>query len=190
VSAPIANSSIAVTTFNSTQRQYLNTQSGLTGVTVANIVNVDNLITSLQPAVRVTTGINHNLIGGSTPIKIDGVLGSTQLNNQTFYVNIISPTVFDLYSLPYSALPGAINYPITQCNSYLSGGYVWEEGLFVVATTQANQTSSIDNTISVTSTSGLVEGTPIYFSQDLAELVAGTEYFIKTITRVTKFTVS
>ena len=149
-----------------------------------------NLLASVggQPAVRVTTGINNNLTTNSI-IRIDGTLGSYQLNNQIFYARVISDTVFDLYSQPYNPALNTVNYPVTAVNTYTSGGYVWLDELFTIASTIATATTSVGNRITVNSTSGLVVNTPIFFSEIgtaagdniLGGIIANTEYYIHSV---------
>jgi hypothetical protein len=149
-----------------------------------------NLVASVggQPAVRVTTGISNNLTTNSI-IRIDGTLGSFQLNNQVFYARVISDTIFDLYSQPYNPALNQSNFPITAVNTYTSGGYVWLDELFTIAFTVATSTTSVGNRITVNSTSGLVVNTPIFFTKigiDLGEnimggIIADTEYYIHSI---------
>ena len=214
---PSSSDTIAVTSFNLTERQYFNTQYNITSKTVSTIINIDNEITSPvastvinsvsstgnlltcvdtsgfivdqtiifkgtqlgnvltngtvyyvksvtypydgtftisqtlggstfnpgtasgsmlatvggTPAVRVTTPTAHNL-NTNDVIRIDGTLGSVQLNNNTYYVHVISSTQVDLYNTSYSSSISAVNDPVTSISTYLSGGYIWEDGIFVV----------------------------------------------------------
>jgi hypothetical protein len=213
----LLNDVVAVTSYNVTGQQYFNTQYGITGNTVADIIDIDNEITSpiLEttvtattvttnlltcpdssglivdqtiifkgtsfgnvltdgtvyyvksvtfpydgtftisqtlggstytlisgsgnmlayvggvPAVRVTTGINHNLVTNDI-VRIDGTNGSTQLNNNTYYVHVINATQVDLYNSSYSASLSAVNDPVLNISSYTSGGYIWQNEIFVV----------------------------------------------------------
>ena len=212
---------VAVTSFNLTERQSFNTQYGINGATVANIINIDNAISPPivstivtvvsstgnlltcsdtsgfivdqtiifkgtafgniltngtvyyvksvtlpydgtftisstlggatfnpgngtggmftyvggSPAVRVTTGIPHGLTAptaGDQLIRIDGTLGSTQLNNNTYYVHVINTTQIDLYNTPYLSGISDVNNPVVGTSSYISGGYIWVNESFVV----------------------------------------------------------
>jgi hypothetical protein len=213
----ILNDTVAVTSFNLTERQYFNTQYNITSKTVSPIINIDNeiappivsgIVTSVSstgnlltcsdtsgfivdqtiifkgtqvgnvltdgtvyyvksvtypydgtftisqtlggstfnpgtasgsvvvyvggtPAVRVTTSTPHNLTTNDI-IRIDGTLGSVQLNNNTYYVHVISSTQIDLYDSSYSSSISAVNDPVTGVSTYISGGYVWEDGIFVI----------------------------------------------------------
>jgi len=137
------------------------------------------------PAIRVTTGINNRLTENQL-VRIDGVTGATQLNNNLYYVHIITNTIFDLYLQPYNPALNATNYPVTFSSSYISGGYVWIDELFTVADTTAIATSSVGNRITVSSTAGLVNGTPVLFTEtgtDVGENILGgilskTTYYI------------
>jgi len=178
-SPPPAASTVAVTTYNQTQRQYLNTQYNITGSTVSNIVNIDNSLST----VRVVTGINHNFAENDL-IRIDGVSGSIQLNNNTYYVNIINSTEFDLYNQPYN--PAATNYPVTGVSAYTSGGYAWLDQLFTVIDTVATRTTANGNRITVDSTDIIVPNTPVLFTtfganigdNILGGILANTQYYV------------
>ena len=214
---PSSSDTIAVTSFNLTERQYFNTQYNITTKTVSTIINIDNeitppivstIVTAVSstgnlltcantsgfivdqtiifkgtqlgnvltngtvyyvksvtypydgtftisttlggstfnpgtatgtmlayvggtPAVRVTTSTAHNLTTNDL-IRIDGTIGSVQLNNNTYYVHVISSTQVDLYNTSYSSSISAVNDPVTSISTYLSGGYIWEDGIFVV----------------------------------------------------------
>jgi hypothetical protein len=211
------NDVVAVTSYNTTGQQYFNTQYGITGNTVANIIDINNEITTPiaesiitvttsgtnlltcpdtsgfitdqtiifkgvgfgnvltdgtvyyvksvtypydgtftisetlggstfilsddsgtmlayvggVPAVRVTTGFNHNLVTNDI-VRIDGTMGSVQLNNNTYYVHVINSTQVDLYNSSYSASLSAVNEPVVNVSSYISGGYIWQDEIFVV----------------------------------------------------------
>ena len=278
--APLLNDVIAVTSYNTTDRQYLNTQYGITGVTVSNITSISNAIsppiattnvtatttgtnyitcnsttgfivgqpiqfkgtafgginasglvyyvrlvvsptqftiedstgtiiplstdTGLliayvggTPAVRVTTGMVNNLSENDI-VRIDGVVGSTQLNNNTYYAKIINDTQFDLYEQPYDPAYSAVNYPVTAVSSYTSGGYVWISNSFEIIDTIASATAALNNKIVVLSTDLLVVDTPVIFTAPgavigditLGGIVVGTTYYIIEITSVTEFIIS
>ena len=265
---------VSVTSYNLTERQYLNTQYDITSKTVANIVNIDNVIsppsaitnvsassstgnlitcvstanfiigmtiifkgtqmigsniltdgtvyfidtiaglttftisatpagpvfnpgngTGLNvayldgsPAVRITTGINHNFVTNNT-VMIDGTIGSVQLNNGVFYVHVISSKMFDLYTSPYLPAYAATNSPVLNISSG-TGGYAWIDKTFTLITTTATATSSSGNLISATAVSGLVYGTPIIFTGTVfGGIVAGTTYYVRDV-NLSTFTVS
>jgi hypothetical protein len=148
-------------------------------------------------AVRVTTGVPHNLVTNDV-VRIDGAIGSTQLNNNTYYVKVVNDTQVDLYEYGISGNSGynpayaAVNYPVVSVSTYTGGGYIWLDQTFTLITTVARETEEFTNRIRVDSTSELVAGTPIIFtgSTNIGNLVAGTTYYVKTISSSTQFTVS
>ena len=152
-----------------------------------------------RPAIRVTTGVNNGFVNNNV-IRIDKTIGSVGLNNQLFYARIITDTVFDLYQQPYNFTLGAVNYPVTTTSSapYISGGYVWVNGTFILTTTLASATSSLTNIITVNSTNQLIVDTPVLFRQagipigeiSSAGMVVGAIYYIKQILNSTEFTIS
>lgn len=159
------------------------------------------------PAVRVTTGIPHKFATNDL-VRIDGTTGSTQLNNNVFYVHVINSLEFDLYqyfsndpSIDYDPTINAINYPITVINSYTGGGYCWIDGLFVISSGIAESTTEITNIITLATgytTTDFVANTPIYFTESskqvgdttLGSLVIGHRYYVKEIVSATEFTVA
>ena len=119
--APSNGDIISVTSYNLTDRQYFNTQYGLTGETVSAITYINNATTPVQ----VTTTTAHGLTTGNI-VRIDGVQGSVQLNNNTYYVDVISTTVLDLY------YDDTLLDPVISVSSYTGGGYVWLDETFTV----------------------------------------------------------
>jgi len=136
-------------------------------------------------AVRVITGINHNFIENDL-VRIDGVSGSIQLNNNTYYVKIINDIAFDLYNQPYNPAYAVTNYPVTDVSSYISGGYAWLDQLFTIIDTVATRTTATGNRITVDSTSIIVTNTPILFTtyganigeNILGGILAKTQYYV------------
>jgi hypothetical protein len=116
------------------------------------IVNLTTAIGNLQtvvggtPAVRVTTTIANGLTENKL-VRLDGTVGSIQLNNNLYYVHIINSFTFDLYTQAYNPALGATNYPVTTTSSYESGGYVWVSGSFRIYDTTATNTT-YDYTVS------------------------------------------
>ena len=277
-SAPTSGDTIAVTTFNNTERQYLNTQYGITGVTVANIIDINNSIVPFsaitncsasngttevitcvsttgfvvgqtiqfkgattfggiaidgtvyyiravispttftiqnesgtiinlttgsglvvayvggQQAVRVTTGTAHNLASGDL-VRIDGTVGSVQLNNNTYYVHVINSIQVDLYlDQPYSSGLTAVNYPVTAISSYVSGGYIWENNSYVIETLEVTDTTNdpiLGNYLTVSSTVPLIIGTPVVFTGTVfGGVAADTTYYIKELVSATEFSIT
>jgi hypothetical protein len=143
-----------------------------------------------KPAVRVTTAAANGLSENDL-VRIDGTLGSVQLNNNTYYAKIIDSTTFDLYESAYNPALGSINFPVTTISSYTGGGYVWLADAYYLVTQVATATATSTNRITVTSTSQLVVNTPVIFTGSvIGGLVAGTTYYIRDILTATQFTVS
>ena len=178
-----------------------------------NIITLSNdsgLVVALvggNPAIRITTGVDHNLSTNDL-VRIDGLEGATQLNNNVYYVHVINSTQFDLYEyfatdpdIVYQPYYGAVNYPVTACNSRTSGGYVWEDALFVLYDVVATDTTAITNVITIDAsytTDNLVITTPIYFTEGskqvgdttLGGLTIGKKYYVREILNATEFTIS
>jgi hypothetical protein len=279
-SAPALNAKIVVTTYNRTERQYFNTQYGLTGNIVASIVNVSNALSTPiatstvtatdgtteyitcgsttgfivgqpiefkgtsfgsvatdgtvyfvraiisstqftiqdqsgtiinlttgsglmvayvggQPAVRVTTSAANGFVTGDI-VMIDGTQGSVQLNNSVYYVHKITTTQFDLYASAYNSANGATNTPITEISSYISGGYAWKWGTYILAAATATATSSVTNAITCSDATQLIHNTPVIFTKQgysegaslFGGLIAGTVYYVNSIVDGTNFTLS
>ena len=122
---PSSGDNIAVTTYNSTERQSFDTET-FTGQTVANIVFVSN-----TTPVVITTGINHGLATNDI-VRIDGLLGSTQLNNNAYYVNVLNSTQVELYN------DSAFAFPVngTLVGSWTGNGWMWLDEIFTLAQPQ------------------------------------------------------
>lgn len=121
---PSSSDTIAVTSYNLTDRQYFNTQYDITGETVSAISFVNNATNPVQ----VITATAHGLTTGDV-VRIDGVSGSVQLNNNTYYVDVLSSTTLGLY---YDV---TLLDPVLSVSSYISGGYVWLDESFVITNT-------------------------------------------------------
>jgi hypothetical protein len=151
------------------------------------------------PTVTITTSIQH-FFDENTLIRIDGVTGSTQLNNNTYYAKVIDDYTFQIYTQPYDPALYATNFPVTAVSAYTGGGYAWRAGLFYIVTTVASATTSSNDRITVSSVDKLVLGTPVEFTQVgsfagdtiMGGLVQGQTYYIKEIfpTPINQFTVS
>ena len=114
-------------------------------------------------SIVVTTGIPHNLSEDDL-VRIDSVLGSTELNNNTYYAKVINPTQIGLYYTSYNPTLSYVNSPVTQVSSYYGNGYVWLDRLFTLETTNVYSTNVSTNGITVASTSQLIPGTPLVFT--------------------------
>ena len=194
-SAPAIDAIVTVTTYNNTDQQYLNTQYGLTGNTVAGIAAINTTITVSNTTTTIQTAIANNLAENDL-VSIDGVMGTTQLNGNSYYAHIIDGFTFGIYTQPY--VIGGPNYAVTDVTGYVGGGFVWKQGTYSLTTTTASQSISGGNEIVVDSTADLVAGTPVYFSVPgrangddvLGGLIQGTEYYVSIIIDNYKFTVS
>jgi hypothetical protein len=143
------------------------------------------------PAVTVYTGIPHGLQENDI-VRIDGVTGSVQLNNNDYYAKIVNITTLELYYAPYDPTLNYINSPVVGVGAYTGGGYIWLDKTFTLTITNGTSTSATGNKIIVNDTSTLELETPVYFSGDVTgtNLVVGTKYYIKEISSSTEFTVS
>jgi hypothetical protein len=122
------NDIISVTSYNDTTNQALVTDT-FAGKTVANITFVDN---ASNPT-SVLTGIPHGLTTGDT-VRIDGLSGSVQLNNNTYVVAVVSANIVYLYNYYNSPTD---NEPVagSGIGAYVSGGFIWKDETFVLTNT-------------------------------------------------------
>jgi len=167
------------------------------GVIVTLYNDVGAVIASVgaEPTTRITTGIPHNLIDNEL-VRIDGVKGAIQLNNNTYYAKVINATVVDIYLQPYDPAWDTPQAPVILTMAYISGGYIWRNGLFTLKTTYTQDTST--RYITVDSTALLVVGTPVYFSKPgllngdttIGGLIVGQEYYISEINTINEFSVA
>jgi len=156
------------------------------------------------PATRISTDLPHNLETNDL-VRIDGVSGAVELNDQLFYIHKITDNTVDLYQyissnpdITYDPLFGATNFPVTGVSTYTGGGFIWKNESFIISTTITVGSSAIDDTIECDSTSDLVEGTPVIFVEPgiapgdptVGGLLVGNTYYVKEIITATKFTVS
>lgn len=121
---------ISVTTFNDTKRQYLTT-------TVAQSLQVDPIYyidNSVSP-VRMILTVNPTFADG-TLVKIDGTLGSFDLNNHTFYVKseasytTDSATYYPFRLYTDSALTEPLNG--IDVHTYMGKGFVWNDSQSII----------------------------------------------------------
>jgi hypothetical protein len=138
-----------------------------------------------NPTVTITTGAPHGFstdVNNPSIVRIDDVNGSTQLNNNTYYAKVITPTQFGLYLTAYEPESTATNNPVTNVSNYVSGGYVWLDKQFTLIAATATETFSADNTIELDSVDNIVIDTPIYFSgTTFGNIVEGTRYYVKSV---------
>jgi hypothetical protein len=196
--APAANATVAVTTFNDTQRQYLfTTEYDTTDKQVSPIQNVNNTITLSEPTVRITTTIPHNLETNDL-VRIDGCQGAIQLNDHPVFivekVDDYTVKIFDYVE----GIPLSASGPVNIVDAYLGGGYIWKAYSWILGNKTTTQT--LDNRFIVSQVKGLVAETPVYFTEDgkepgdaltVPQLVYGEKYYIKEVDEFTnKFTIS
>jgi hypothetical protein len=158
-----------------------------------NYVGVCQVFIGGLPTVRVTTTVPHNLVTNDV-VRVDDIVGSTQLNNNTYYAHVIDATRVDLYLEQYQPLLTGINSPILGVASYVSGGYIFVDGIFTIYNTTGTATNATGNLITVASTNSLVPNTPVIFTGDVgsSNIVVGKTYYIKDIELVSPntFTIS
>jgi len=133
-----------------------------------------------NPTTTITTGVAHNLETNNI-VRIDGVNGSTQLNNNVYYVHVISENQIGLYLSEYLPESYQTNEIVTGITNWTGGGYVWLDKQFTIIDATATAISS--NEITVDSTSYLVVDTPVYFSGSImfGGIVEGTKYYVRSI---------
>lgn len=144
-----------------------------------------------QETIRVTTTNNTTLVTNDI-VRIDGIIGSTQLNNNYYYVKMLSSNVFDLYLQPYQVNLSQTNYPLSNVSAYVSGGYVWKDQTFTIYDANILSTNSIDNSITVDDVSNFIIGTPVIFTEyskntgdiTIGGLIVGTTYYVSSISTV------
>ena len=168
------------------------TQVPLTTASGTMVVTVGGTPTT---TITTTTATEYEL---NTRVRLDGILGSTQLNGNAYYVRPINDTTFEIYLTPYQSGLTDNNTPVTNISNYTGGGYVWEQGILFLVSAYITDTTTSTNVITTESTANLVANTPIYFSKAgeengsdiLGGLIQGTKYFVKDIINATEFTVS
>ena len=90
---------IAVTTFYDTSRQYLTTGRYISGTSlyVSAITYIDNNVSPVRVTFATDPSPTTNISGSL--FRLDGVVGTTEVNGNTYYINQINSTTYDLYSL-------------------------------------------------------------------------------------------
>ena len=165
-------------------------------VTLSNFSGTMKGIAGGNETTTIITGV-PNLLVTNELVRIDGVSGSTQLNEKVFYAHVIDNYTFGIYSSPYDpAFNAPDNNPVLGASTYTGGGYAWKQGQFVITDTNATLTDATTNRITVDDTSNLIANTPVYFSKYAAEvgddlmggLTYGTEYFLKEVAPETSAT--
>jgi len=111
---------IAVTSYNDTAQQYLNTQKVIT-FKVVPIVYID-FETSPGSPIEITTKVDSGFTTGDK-VRIDGLNGADQLNDNVYYVKVNSPTSLELFLDASRKLPVTANF----INPYRNSGYIWKD---------------------------------------------------------------
>jgi len=139
--------------------------AGVAGPTLELTTDTGLMVASVggNNSVTITTGVPHNLVENDI-VRINGVLGSIELNNNTYYAKVINPTQIGLYFTPYNPTLYYVNDPVTQVSTYLGNGYVWFDRIFTLETTNASATTTLNNAITVSSNRQLILGTPVLFT--------------------------
>jgi len=115
-----SSDTVSITTFYDTSRQYLTTNLYTTvtlgGITTTKITFVDISKTPVQ----LTFESDPNFNSGDL-IRIDGIRGTTELNQMSFYVDKVSATEYLLYK------DSSLTYPISgpELSNFKDFGYAW-----------------------------------------------------------------
>lgn len=121
---------LAVTTYHDVQRQYFATNTSTTLKTTA-----ITAISTASSKVTITTSVDPGFVN-SDLVRIDGIVGSTELNGNTYYVKRETATTYTLYTNS-----GLTTLASTSITAYVSGGFVWKDSLTYVATPPAVDSS-------------------------------------------------
>lgn len=143
-----------------------------------------------RPAVRITTGVPH-LLTTNNLVRIDGIVGSYQLNNNTYYARVIDDFQFDIYESIWHSDFTMVNFPITAVSWYESSGYVWTEPSFILTCATLTGTTNVENVLECNSTKMLIQDTPIMFTGiPFGNVTENTWYYILKIIDENHFTMS
>ena len=128
---------VAITTFNDTKRQYFKTDSS----TTVQIIGIDNIDTTTTAVIMVLT-TNPGLTNGDV-VQLGGILGSTQMNDRSYYIEVLTPYTIGLVTYYQYILhtDSGLNQPLQSSNidQYISGGYVCElSSLMALSSTNVN----------------------------------------------------
>jgi hypothetical protein len=124
------NDMISVTTFNDTKRQYLTTSTSQS-LQVDPIYYIDN---SVSP-VRMILAVNPSFADGDL-VKIDGTLGSVDLNSNSYYVKTEASYITDSVTYyPFRLYTNsALTVPLngTSVHTYMGKGFVWNDSQSII----------------------------------------------------------
>lgn len=117
--APVTGDSIAITTFGDTRQQSLVLDVNI-GKDISQIYYVDNSSTPVR--IYITIPVTGGQWADGTEIKINGLIGSEQLNNGNYYVKYLTSTVYSLFR------DAALTIPVSSSliTNYVVGGYAWD----------------------------------------------------------------
>ncbi len=118
--APSADDIVAVTTFNDTRQQALVLDTD-TNFEVNQIYYINNSITPVQ--LVLANPIGSGAWANGTMIRIDGIEGSVQLNNNIFYVKQNTTNTYALFLDPATTTP----LQSKLVSKYVRGGYAWKD---------------------------------------------------------------
>jgi len=149
------NDIVAVTTFNQTFRQYLNTQFDIQGL----VVTISSITTGPNLGAQVNLSATLGLSNGDA-IRFGGVTGTSQINDRTLYVSVVSPTSYELFTDPGLDAADAVSI----FDAYTGTGFAWNDRTFTLTTATTVRTFATVNRIGVSSIDNLVPGTPVYFT--------------------------
>lgn len=118
--APTAMDIIGITTFNDIRQQSLVLNSD-DGYVVNRLYYVDNSRTPVR--VYLTNPVTLGPWTDGTAVRIDGIVGSEQLNNNYYYTKYLNDTAYELYQDSGLTSPVQSNL----ITNYESGGYIWKD---------------------------------------------------------------
>jgi hypothetical protein len=180
---------VAITTYNDTQRQYLSTQYALTNNSVVNVTNVTLTVVTPTPYdayVTVTVSalpqLNGIALSNGDIIRFSQLVGADQLNDKAFYVDNIVGNTFRLYTGQVGGVPVD---PVIVLDAYISGGLAWIDRTFTSYSTIATRTFS-NGRIAANNVNNLIVGSPIYFTEPFSKpgdillggLIDSKEYYV------------
>ena len=113
---------LAITTYYDTVRQYMVTDKYL-GITNTEISYIDHSLTPIQITFASDPGFSS-----ADLIKIDGVIGTVELNNNTYYVKPLSTYVSGITYYPFELYTNiGLTNPVTgpDMSMYIDSGYAW-----------------------------------------------------------------
>lgn len=117
---------LSITTYNETQRLYLETKER-TGINVAPVYTLTN-----KDYITVVTAIDPDFASGDL-VRIDGLVGSDNLNDNAYYVKAESTYVLGgVTYYPYTLYTNSIlTTPVLPeiAENHIGGGYVWKDEL-------------------------------------------------------------